>query len=217
MMRMGIEGERRVPVQRESFKVKAPPRRPSPAPAPALALVLVLVLFWLWLECIAVSTMTSPLFVYKILPKTPEYSFPVPFPTHYSFITSPLDKHASLTSLRDLIASILTNHRPRLLQDGFLHLSTSAQLLNTLSRFFATPLEGDGVTLLKLAYPALVTSHPGDVKWDKAGNGEREFSYFRMSWCTYKGTARSSASSQCFLIFMLRCSGLISTAGKSLR
>lgn len=86
-----------------------------------------------------------PKHVYKIYPDTAVYQgTPIPIPSHWEFPQTQVD-----------------------LDDGFIHLSTSAQLAGTLSRFF----KGDErVQLLKIDFARL--SAWKKVKWDLASNGE---------------------------------------------
>ncbi|KAI5116510.1 hypothetical protein M0805_001865 [Coniferiporia weirii] len=85
-----------------------------------------------------------PNYVYKILPNTSVYQgVPVPVPSDWEFPQTQVD-----------------------LNDGFVHLSTLAQLPNTLSRFFG----GDAmVQLLKVDYARM--SAFKIVKWETASNG----------------------------------------------
>ena len=93
-------------------------------------------------------TAPSPLprYIYKILPSAsadPFYAFPMPLPASHEFALSPLDS-----------------------KDGFLHFSTSTQLLQTLSRFFK---DEKSVTLLQCDFARLGGFKV--VKWEAAGSG----------------------------------------------
>ena len=84
-------------------------------------------------------------YVYKILPNT-----------------SPFQGIANPVPASEIIPRTQVD-----LDDGFIHLSTSTQLPNTLSRFFASD---DTVQLLKIDYKRL--SSFKTVKWEKASNGD---------------------------------------------
>ncbi|BGP26595.1 hypothetical protein Rt10032_c11g4460 [Rhodotorula toruloides] len=86
-------------------------------------------------------------YVYKIVTASsvnPRYAFPRPIPASHVFALSELDT-----------------------QDGFIHLSTAAQLPRTLNRFFESDPQ---VVLLKCDYKRL--SGWKVVKWEPASNGE---------------------------------------------
>lgn len=86
-----------------------------------------------------------PKHVYKILPNTSPYQgTPIPIPSSHEFPRTELD-----------------------LKDGFVHLSTKAQLHNTLARFYSADAV---VQLLKVDYGRM--SAFKKVQWDLAGNGE---------------------------------------------
>lgn len=86
-----------------------------------------------------------PSYVYKILPNTSVYQgAPVPIPASYEFPKPQAD-----------------------LDDGFVHLSTLAQLPSTLQRFFG---DEKTVQLLKVDYARMATWKT--VKWEKASNGD---------------------------------------------
>lgn len=84
-----------------------------------------------------------PKYIYKILPSTPYYSFPIPIPASHEFVLSPLDA-----------------------ADGFLHFSTTDQLEGTLSRFFT---KDEKVMLLKCDLERL--SSWKVLKWDESPSG----------------------------------------------
>ncbi|KAL7004427.1 hypothetical protein EMMF5_006047 [Cystobasidiomycetes sp. EMM_F5] len=95
----------------------------------------------------AAAPSTLPTYVYKILETAntnPRFLFPVPIPASHSFALPELD-----------------------LKDGYVHLSTAAQLPNTLNRFFANH---DEVVLLKLDYKRL--SAFKEVRWEPTSSGE---------------------------------------------
>ncbi|KAH8112925.1 hypothetical protein DFH11DRAFT_391688 [Phellopilus nigrolimitatus] len=95
------------------------------------------------------TTMSAPTplpnYVYKILPNTSVYQgTPIPVPSDWEFPQTQID-----------------------LDDGFVHLSTHAQLAGTLSSFF----DGDAtVQLLKIDFKR--ASAFKVVKWEKASNGD---------------------------------------------
>jgi len=97
------------------------------------------------------AAMTAPAqlpnYVYKILPNT--YFFqgiPIPVPSSFEIKQTEIDA-----------------------QDGFVHMSTVAQLGGTLNRFFSS--QSDGVVqLLKVDYKRLSAFKV--VKWEQASNGD---------------------------------------------
>jgi len=95
----------------------------------------------------------SPQYLYKIVPS----STPPPTPLPPALPLSPLDK-----------------------KDGFIHLSTSSQLLNTLSKFFASDSE---VYLLRIPYSHIkkfivwesVTGEAASGEWDWKSEDGRKY------------------------------------------
>ncbi|TDL27723.1 hypothetical protein BD410DRAFT_760858 [Rickenella mellea] len=86
-----------------------------------------------------------PNYVYKILPNTSVYQgTPIPVPADWPFPQTEVDA-----------------------KDGFVHMSTAAQLEGTLNRFFGTD---QTVQLLKIDYARL--SAFKIVKWEKASDGQ---------------------------------------------
>jgi len=97
------------------------------------------------------ATMSAPTqlpnYVYKILPNTSFYQgIPIPVPASFEIKQTEVDA-----------------------RDGFVHMSTVAQLGGTLNRFFSTP-EDEVVQLLKVDYKRLSAFKV--VKWEKASNGD---------------------------------------------
>ncbi|ORY34304.1 hypothetical protein BCR39DRAFT_556696 [Naematelia encephala] len=89
----------------------------------------------------------SPKWIYKILPHSSvdtRYTFPIPIPASHSFFLSELDY-----------------------KDGFVHLSTAAQVPRTLERFFS---DVPAVTLLRLETARI--SAFKRVRWEES-HGEK--------------------------------------------
>ncbi|SCV71604.1 BQ2448_3192 [Microbotryum intermedium] len=93
------------------------------------------------------SSSAPPTYVYKLVTHptvNQRYAFPIPIPASHKFAISEVDA-----------------------KDGFIHLSTAAQVQGTLERFFP---QDQVVTLLKVDYGRLAGFKV--VKWEKASNGQ---------------------------------------------